>query len=62
MSKGRFDNIVDCINNIKNLSKFYKPASPAWVLIQAAYGHINSIYHLEVETSFDKETLGVKDE
>lgn len=45
---------------LKDMGKHYIGGSPAWVLNQAAWGHINSIYHLETETCFDKQTLGVK--
>jgi len=46
---------------LKNLSTFYRQGSPAWVLIQNSWGHINSVFHLETKSDIDAETLGVKD-
>jgi len=63
MNKIREDRIRmlnELMKKIKEVSKIYREASPAWILLQAAYGHINSIRHLEAETNFDEKTLGVK--
>lgn len=46
---------------LKNLSTFYRQGSPAWVLIQNSWGHINSVYHLETKSDIEPETLGVKE-
>ncbi len=58
--KLRLDALESCTTAIKTLSQCYNPVSPAWILLQAAFGHINSIHHLESDTTFDEETLGVK--
>ncbi len=47
---------------LKNLSTFYRQGSPGWVLIQNAWGHINSVYHLETKSDIPLETLGVKND
>jgi hypothetical protein len=60
--KLRVDLIDNCMKNLQNLSTFYNLGSPAWVLIQAAFGHIKSIRHLEEDSNFDEETLGAKNE
>lgn len=46
---------------LKNLSTFYRQGSPAWVLIQNSWAHINSVYHLETKSDIDAVTLGVKE-
>lgn len=56
----RIELLNNCIKNLKNLSTFYKPAYPAWILIQSAWGHLKSVHHLETETIFPKSDLGVK--
>lgn len=50
----------DCFGSIKGIQLFYVPDSPGWVFLQAAVGPVKSLYHLEAETNFDDETLGVK--
>jgi hypothetical protein len=60
--KSRIDLVGNCIKNIKDLSMLYRQASPAWVLILAAYEHINSLHHLEISENFDKKTLGAKND
>lgn len=57
----RIDELEVVMHHLKKASSFYIPSSPAWVLIQAAWGHINSLHHLEAKTNFDENTLGVKD-
>lgn len=57
----RIDGLETIMHQLKRVSSFYVPSSPAWVLIQAAWGHINSLHHLEAKTNFDENTLGVKD-
>jgi hypothetical protein len=60
--KSRIDLVGNCIKNINDLSMLYRQASPAWVLILAAYENINSLHHLEISENFDKTTLGVKND
>lgn len=55
----RVELLKNCLKNLENLSTFYKKVSPAWILIQGAWGHINSVYHLETETTIPKQDLGV---
>lgn len=59
MKESRLKNIEDCLFYLKELSTSYKPASPGWILIQAAYGHLKSVHYLE-KSEFQEETLGVK--
>lgn len=56
----RIDRMTNVLKQIKDLSKCYYEGSPAWILIQNAWGHINSVHHLETKTNFDPSTLGVK--
>ena len=58
--KLRVAELENCIKTIENVSKFYIKAHPAWILIQNAWGHINSVHHLETSINFDEEILGVK--
>lgn len=58
----RADLLENSMKVLKNVSTFYRQGSPAWVLIQNAWGHINSVHHLETKSGIDAETLGVKDE
>lgn len=60
LKEDRIRMLDEIIKKIKEVSILYKEASPGWVLLQAAYGHINSIHHLESETKFSEKTLGVK--
>lgn len=60
--KLRIEALESCIKNIENLSKLYIQGRPAWILIQNAWGHINSVHHLETSTNFDEEILGIKNE
>ncbi len=60
LKNDRIKMLAECINKIKEVSLLYNQASPAWTLIQNAYGHINSVHHLESETNFDEKTLGVR--
>lgn len=46
--------------DLQDLRNNYVDASPAWILIHAAQGHLDSIRHLEQSTNFDDESLGVK--
>lgn len=60
LKPARVDLMKQALNNMMSLREFYQPGSPAWVLIQNAWGHVNSVMHLETETKFDAYTLGVK--
>jgi len=54
----RINCMAEILVHLQSLRNFYTPASPAWILIHAAQGHIQSVHHLESETNFDSETLG----
>lgn len=56
----RIAKLESCIKAIKNLSTFYKECYPAWILLQNAWAHIDSIHKLET-VDFSKESLGVKE-
>jgi hypothetical protein len=62
MKNKRIKMLKECLNKINEIQGFYIAVSPAWILIQTAKGHLTSVHHLEAETKFDEETLGVKDE
>lgn len=62
MKENRIKMLIECMLIIQELQKSYTPASPGWILLQAAYGHVKSLHHLEDETVFDEEILGVKRE
>lgn len=57
---GRIEILNNNIQSLKETMKLYNVGSPAWTLMQAALGHVNSLYHLEAQTSFDDETMGVR--
>lgn len=59
MKEKRIEDLDNAINQLIYLSTLYRKASPAWILIQAAWGHIHSVHHLEKDTAFCEETLGV---
>lgn len=60
LKEERIEMLDETINKIKEVSMLYTKASPGWTLIQASWGHINSLRHLEAETNFDEKTLGVR--
>jgi ubiquinone biosynthesis protein COQ9 len=60
MDLNRLQTLKTVLSDLHTLSSFYTNASPGWTLIQNAWRHIDSIYHLEKDTNFDKKTLGVK--
>lgn len=60
LKEGRVEMLESCIKKIEEVSLLYNKASPGWTLIQSAWGHINSLHHLEAMTKFDDETLGVR--
>jgi|GEM_PF-3992896 hypothetical protein len=60
MKENRIKRLKDCMDEIKRIQEFYVGASSGWILLQAAKGHLTSLHHLEAETHFDEETLGVK--
>lgn len=60
LKEERIEMLAETLNKIKELSLIYKEGSPAWVLIQASFGHIKSVHYLESEANFDEETLGVR--
>lgn len=60
MKEQRIKMLEECIAKIKEVQACYLGAHSAWVLLQAAYGHVTSLHHLEAEANFDEETLGVK--
>jgi hypothetical protein len=62
MKEDRIKDIVDAIDAIKDLQKYYMGGSPAWILLQNAWGHLKSIHHLETVDAFNPSTLGVKGE
>lgn len=59
MKVKRIKMLMDCLVNLQEIKNEYIGASPAWILINAAQGHLKSVHHLEAETNFDEETLGV---
>lgn len=60
MKEKRIEMLKECMKKIKEVQDCYLGAHSGWVLLQAAYGHVTSLHHLEAETQFDEETLGVK--
>lgn len=60
LKEERIEMLDGTIKKIKELSLFYNQASPGWTLIQAAWGHINALHHLEDKSNCDEKTLGVK--
>lgn len=43
--------LADVLIHLHALREMYTPASPGWVLINAAWGHTKSVHHLESETN-----------
>lgn len=60
MKDKRIKYLNDCLFELEEAKKNYIPASPGWILIHTAQGHIKSLHHLEAEANFDEKTLGVK--
>jgi hypothetical protein len=60
--ENRIQILKELLTDLEDLKYNYREASPAWILIVAAQGHLQSIKHLEKDTTFDDETLGVKSE
>jgi hypothetical protein len=60
LKTARVECMKEVLTHLNSLKEFYMGGSPAWVLIQNAWGHVKSVLHLETETNFDAYTLGVK--
>jgi hypothetical protein len=60
MKEKRIKMLAECLEKIKEVQENYVGASSGWVLLRAAWGHISSLHHLESDTNFDDDTLGVK--
>lgn len=59
LKEHRIKMIDGCLEKIKEISELYRKGYPAFTLIEYAWGHINALHHIESETNFDDETLGV---
>ena len=59
LKNSRIEMLMDCLLKLEEVKKLYTPSSPGWILIHTAQGHVKSLHHLESETNFDEETLGV---
>ena len=60
MKEKRIASLKECMAKLKEAQEPYVGGSSAWVLLQSAFGYVTSLHHLEAETKFDEETLGVK--
>lgn len=52
--------IEDCLNKMLQIAAIYTKCSPGWTLIESSLSCIKVLHHLESETNFDEETLGVR--
>jgi hypothetical protein len=59
MKNERIELLKKILLDLEIAKNEYIKVSPAWILINTAQGHVKSLHHLEAETSFDEETLGV---
>lgn len=62
MKDHRVKMLREIMEKMKEVQTSYEPASSGWVLLQASWGHVMSLHHLESETHFSDKTLGVKDD
>ncbi len=60
MKDKRIKMLAECMAKIKEVQDYYIGAYTGWILLQAAKQHIMALHHLEDETNFSEEELGVK--
>lgn len=62
MKEKRIQIIKECMKEIEEMLNFYKVYAPCWTLLYASKENMKTIYHLETETNFNDEHLGVRDD